>query len=268
MFDQLSVAFAAVPAITAVVTAAVALRTAQLNGGLGQVTRLRQQATGISNLLATLPDDTHGHAQLRTELDEITFELAYLLEFRKKNGTTKLVVSSAVVFATILSECAIALHYRTFSYVSLVPWVPYLVALNVFGTTLSNQDQQSGLTRKLFRYVNAEQGLHTVAKLPSGLILRYQPYASDVEKLAEEKLAQDKQIGGQLTKLQATKDAWREAFNELNSPQHCPWYHRIVLLRRLTELFANPSGVFLRPQASVTVEARERRQAEYDAQFD
>ncbi|WP_457160364.1 hypothetical protein [Mycobacteroides abscessus] len=265
MSDQLAVAFAAVPAI---VTAAVAFRTAQLNGGLGHVTRLRQQATSISNLLAALPDDTHGHAQLRTELDEITFELAYFLEFRKKNGTAKLVVSSSVVFAAILSEFAIALHYTTFSYVSLVPWVPYLIALNVFGTTLSNQDQQSALTRKLFRYVNAEQGLNTVAKLPSGLVLRYQPYASDVEKLAEAKLAQDNENRGKLTKLQATKDAWSEAFNELNSSQHCPWYHRIALLRRITELFAKPSGVFLRPRASVTVEAKERRQAEYDAQFD
>jgi len=233
-------ALPAVQVVTAVATIWLTQSTARLlHGGLGRKSRLRQEATNLSALLDKLPEDSYGREQLTASLRKATFELAYLLEFPKATNRTRLAVSNAIMFLTFGAWYWWSLTHPTLTKVHIPILVLWLIAFHVQAVTNYNQTALTRTARRLFSYVDGRRGLYSADQAPGAILLLHQPHTREVRERAEA-IMEDAAEGVEISKVDATRVAWKRVVAELNSRQRCPWYHRVVEFR----MFADTARAF------------------------
>ncbi|MFA4083668.1 hypothetical protein ONA92_18390 [Mycobacteroides salmoniphilum] len=212
---------------------ALALAQARHGGtGIGRRSRLEQRVKHLSELLDKLPESAYGREKLGGLVRYVSYELAYLFEFPRATsqlttGASSLSAAAIGVFGAWLIEN----HPATPVVVTYLLATAELIALHIYLTSDRNSRMLTDRASDLFEYVNGEPGLYRKDVRPGILVIRYQPYKSDVEALAPTLAA-----AHQIPLAQATAQAWDQAEKEINA--RCRWYHRLVWTRTLLEFFA------------------------------
>ncbi|OHU71378.1 hypothetical protein BKG86_17135 [Mycobacteroides chelonae] len=216
-------------------TVGVSLTAAQARHGgigLGRRSRLEQRIKHLSDLLEKLPEDAYGRKKVGALLRQLSYQLAYLMEFPRI--TSQLATGASSMSAAIIGVFGawlIESHPTTPAVVTNLLSAAGLVAIHIYITSDRNARMLNDCSRELFQYVDGEPGMHRMDVRPGLFFIHYQPYTRDVEARAQEIAEAD-----QIPLAQAAARAWNRADREINA--RCRWYHRFIWTRLPLEFFA------------------------------